>query len=170
LKNLQTSQNVENLLEKVTTGVLVHYSKVFDKFESSIELLSCYTLFQWAVQRDTMINRISVGDFEKEDLVFLQPTPSETDWYLCVIPFITLVWALKHSKDSIQIPILRNVDSYFSPDESENNSLRIIMAKLSDLMKKNDLIPDISGHCTVMLSDLFPFREEQPDMDIKFHN
>ena len=170
LKYFQTSQNIEILLEKVTTEVLAHYPKVFLKFASFIDLLSCYTLFQWNVQRATMINRISVGDLEKEGLVFLQPIPSDTDWYLCVIPFITLFWALKHSKDSIQIPLLRNVDSYFSPDESENSSLRIIMAKFSGLTKKNDLIPDVSGRCTVMLSDLFPLRDGQPDMEIKFHN
>jgi hypothetical protein len=116
-----------------------------------------------------MINRISVGDLEKEGLVFLEPIPSATDCYLCVIPFITLYWALKRTINSIEIPLLKNVDSYFSSDESENSSLRIIMAKFAGLTKKNGLIPDESGCCTVMLSDLFPLRNGQPNMEIKFH-
>lgn len=80
LKNLQTSQNIEILLEKITTAVL---AKVFLKFAPFIELLSWCTLFQWNVQRATMIDRILVSDLEKEGLVFLQSIPSVSDWYLC---------------------------------------------------------------------------------------
>ena len=147
LKNMQNSQTIGVILEKVTLEVLVQYPKVFLKYEDSIDLLSYYTLFQWTVQRATMINNRSVGDLEKEGLVFLQPILNVPDWYLCNIPFITLLWALKFTKQNITIPIIRNVDGYFSSDESENNSLHIIMAKLSGLTKKNLLIPDISGRC-----------------------
>ena len=42
------------------------------------------------------------------------------------------------------------------------------MIKLWGLTQKNCLIPDGSGLCTVMLSELFPLREEQPDIEIKF--
>jgi len=170
MKDLQTSQHIEILLENVATEVLVHYRNVPLVYSKFIELLSCYTLFQWTVKRDTMINDISVAGLEKEGLVFLEPSQSEPDWYLCIIPFITLFWALKRGKYRIQIPLLRNLDSYFSPDESENNSLHIIMTKLSGLTQKYGLLPDSSGHCTVMLSHLLSLRDGQPDIEIKFHN
>ena len=170
MDHMQTSQNIETLLDKVTTAVLAHYPKVFLKFTSYIELLTCYTLFQWSVRRDTLINDKPVSYLEKEGFVFLQPIPNAPDWYLCVIPFITLYWALKFSTDSIKIPLLKKLDSYSSSDESENNSLHIIMAKLSALVKKKGLTPDSSGRCTVLLSDLFPLRHRQPDIEIKFWN
>jgi GTPase SAR1 family protein len=170
LDNFQTSQQIEILLGKVTMSVLTHYPNVFSNFGSSIELLSCYTIFEWVVDRMTMINDISVGELEKKGMVFLQPVKDAPGSYLCIIPFITLFWALKYSNHPIQIPLVGKLDSYSSPDESENNSLRIVMAKLSGLMKKNGLIPDEAGCCKVMLSELFPLRYRQPDVEIKFHN
>jgi Cdc6-like AAA superfamily ATPase len=168
LENLQTSENIENLLAQLTVGVLTHYPKVFSRYAPCIELLSCYTLFQWKVQRETIIKGLCVGDLEKEGLVFLQPIQDASDDYLCIIPFITLYWAITNSNQNVQIPFLKDIKSYFSPDESENNSLHIIMAKLWGLTQKNGLTADTSGVCTIMLSELLILRDEQPDVKIKF--
>jgi hypothetical protein len=151
LKNMQNSQNIETLLDKLTAAVLVYYPKVFLKFSESIELLSCYTLFQWPVQRNSTINRFTVGDLEKEGLVFLHPKLNAPDYYICIVPFITLYWAIKNS-NQVQIPFLKHIKSNLSPDESENNSLHIMMAKLWGLVQKNSLTADTSGFCTIMLS------------------
>jgi GTPase SAR1 family protein len=168
LEKLQTPQYIETLLEKLTTCVLSHYPKVFSRFSQSIELLSCYTLFQWSVQRETIINLLSVGSLEKEGLVFLQPVATSSDRFICIIPFITLYWAIKESNQNVQIPFLKDIKSYYSPEESENNSLHIVMAKMWGLVKKNDISPDTQGLCTVKLSELFPLRKSQPDFEIKF--
>jgi hypothetical protein len=170
LEKLQTSQYIETLLEKLTACVLSHYPKVFSRFSSSIELLSCYTLFQWSVQRDTIINSLSVDSLEKEGLVFLQPvgTSIHVHRFLCIIPFITLYWAIKQRNQTVQIPFLKDIKSYYSPEESENNSLHIVMAKMWGLMKKNNISPDTKGLCTIKLSELFPLRKSQPDSEIKF--
>ncbi|KAJ3316538.1 hypothetical protein HDV06_003309, partial [Boothiomyces sp. JEL0866] len=164
LKKLQTSQHTETLLDKLTVAVLEHYPKVFFTFSECIELLSCYTLFQWSVQRQTKINNLSVGHLEKKGLVFLQPVPNAPDTYICIVPFITLYWAIKHSNQTVQIPFLKNIKSYFSPEESENNSLHIMMAKLWGLTQKNGLTADATGQCTIMLSELLNLRDEQPDV------
>lgn len=168
LEHLQTSQNIENLLAQVTVGVLTHYPKVFSRYAQCIELLSCYTLFQWKVQRETIIKGLCVGNLEKEGLIFLEPIQDASDDYLCIIPFITLYWAIKYSNQNVQIPFLKDIKSYFSPDESENNSLHIIMAKLWGLTQKNGLCADTNGVCTIMLSELLMLRDEQPDVEIKF--
>jgi hypothetical protein len=57
----------------------------------------------------------------------------------------------------ICIPFLKDLKSYFSPDESENISLHIMMAKLWGLMRKKGLVPDKFGRCSVLLSDLMQF-------------
>ena len=170
LTNMQTSNNIETLLDKLTTAALAHYPNVFSRFQDVIELLSCYTLFQWTVERDTMIktrtnDQKSVGDLEKEGLIFLQPIHNGWGGYICTIPFITLYWALKYKSTNLQIPFLKDIKSYVSPDESENNSLHIMMIKLWGLTQKNSLPAD---SCTIWLSELFNLRDGQPDVKIKF--
>jgi hypothetical protein len=124
LNNLQTPQYIQTLLENLTNGVLSHYPKVFSRFAQSIELLACYTLFQWPVHRGTIINKLSVGYLEKEGLVFLQPRSA---YQKCLsIPFIVLYWKIKYSNQNVQIPFLKDIKSYFYSDESKNNSLHIL--------------------------------------------
>lgn len=166
LHQLQTEES-QNLLDKLTTGVLEHYPKVFERYSSIIGLLSCYTLFQWPVSRENTIGTKLVGDMEKEGLVFLQPE-SGVGLFICVIPFITLYWATKRADIVVQIPLLQNMTSYVSSDESENNSLHIMMAKLWGLVQKNNLTPDRDGHCEVQLSEILPLRQGQTDIAIKF--
>ena len=168
LAHLQTSQDIESLLDKLTYAVLVCYPNVYLNYSESIELLSCYTLFQWPVQRKTIVKSFSVGHLEKEGLVFLQPQLDEPGCFICIIPFITLYWAIKSSHQNVQIPVLNDIRSYSSSDESENTSLHIIMAKLWGLTQKNGFTLDNSGLCTIMLSDLVSLRDEQPDIEIKF--
>jgi hypothetical protein len=158
---------IETLLKKVTTEVLSRYPNVFKSYARSIELLSWYTLFQWNVERETIIDGSSVSDLEKEGLVFLQYVP-QTMQYICTVPFITLYWAINYSNNNISIPFLKDLKSYFSPDESENNSLHIMMAKLWGLSRKDNRRRDIWGSCTVQLSELVPLRAGQPDIEIKF--
>jgi hypothetical protein len=121
----------------------------------AIELLSCYTIFQWPVERESTIVDISVGDLEKEGIVFLQYM-NDSQQYACIVPFITLYWAIKYSNQNVEIPFLKNLKSYFSSDESENNSLHILMAKLWGLVQKNKLVADGTGLCTVMLPEVLP--------------
>lgn len=168
LDHLQdTSRSIEVLLMKVTNDVLSRYCEVFKSYAKLIELLSCYTLFQWNVERNTIIDGSSVCDLEKIGLVFLQYVP-QTRQYICTVPFITLYWAINYSNTNISIPFLKDLKSYFSPDESENNTLHIMMAKLWGLSRKDNLRQDILGYCTVQLSELVPLREGQSDIDIKF--
>ncbi|KAJ3308464.1 hypothetical protein HDV04_001221, partial [Boothiomyces sp. JEL0838] len=168
LKNMQTSLHIETLLDKLTTAVLAYYPNVFSRFSDSIELLSCYTLFQWTVYRETKVNQLSIGDLEKEGLVFLQPTSKLSYSYICIIPFITLFWAIKYCNQSVQIPFLKDIKSYFSPDESENNSLHIVMAKFWGLYRKDSLPVDATGNCKIKLSDLVNLRDGQVDAQIRF--
>jgi hypothetical protein len=168
LENLQTAVHIDTLLEKLTAGVIAFYPNVFNKYEDCIELLSCYTLFQWPVKRKTVISQYSVGDLEKDGLVFLAPDSSISQTYFCVIPFITLYWNIKYSHQNVQIPFLKDIKSYFSPDESENNSLHIMMAKLWGLVQKDKLVADTSGLCAIKLSQLLPLRKSQVDVEIKF--
>ena len=168
LENLQTPTHIDILLERLTTGVLSHYPEVFSRFSQSIELLSCYTLFQWPVQRETAINLSSIDSLEKEGLVFLQPMATFSSSFICIIPFITLFWAIKYSNQTVQIPFVKDSKSYFSPDESENNSLHIVMAKLWGLVHKNKLSTDKDGLYSISLSELFPLRDSQRDSKIRF--
>jgi hypothetical protein len=168
LDKLQTPQHIETLLEKLTTCVLSHYPKVFSRFAQSIELLSCYTLFQWPVLRETIINSLTVGYLEKNGLVFLQPIQTSPECYICIIPFITLYWRIKYSNQIVHIPFLKDIKSYYSPAESENYSLHIVMAKLWGLVQKNKLSKDEDGLCSIMLSELFPLRDLQADTVIRF--
>ncbi|KAJ3252840.1 hypothetical protein HK103_001134 [Boothiomyces macroporosus] len=168
LKNMQTSQHIETLLDKLTTAVVAYYPNVFSRFSDFIELLSCYALFQWTVSRQTKVNHLSIGDLEKEGLVFLQPTSKLSYSYICIIPFITLYWAIKYCNQSVQIPFLKDIKSYFSPDESENNSLHIVMAKFWGLYRKDSLPVDATGNCRIKLSDLVTLRDGQVDAQIRF--
>ena len=170
LTNMQTFQNIKHLLKNLTTAVLNHYPNVFRRFSESIELLSCYTLFQWPIYRKSVINQFSVGDLEKHGLVFLQPNRNApySFTYTCNIPFIALYWAIEHSNHNVQIPFLKDIKSCFSLDTLENISLRMMMAKLWGLTQKNSLTPDSCGLCTVMLSELLDLRYRQPDVEIKF--
>ena len=61
-----------------------------------------------------------------------------------------------------------NIKSYFSSDESENNSLHLVMLKLWGLVQKNNLLPNANGLCAIKLSELFPLRDLQADIDLKF--
>lgn len=166
LHELQKEES-QNLLDKLTTGVLEHYPKVFERYSSFIGLLSCYTLFQWPVSRENTIGKKLVGDMEKDGLVFLQPE-SGVGQFICVVPFITLYWATQRTDIAVKIPLLQNMTSYVSSDESENNSLHIMMAKLWGLVEKNNLTPDRVGLCEVKLSEILPLRQGQKDIKIKF--
>jgi hypothetical protein len=73
-----------------------------------------------------------------------------------------------YSLQNVQIPILNNIGSFFSSDQSENNSLHIIMAKLWGLVQKDKLVADKNGLCAIKLSQLFPLRKSQVDREIKF--
>jgi hypothetical protein len=42
------------------------------------------------------------------------------------------------------------------------------MAKLWGLVQKNNLSPDKDGLCSIMLSELFPLRDSQADIVIRF--
>jgi hypothetical protein len=165
LDNLQDSLNIQNLLDKITTMILSKYSNLFKSYAKSIELISCYTLFQWSVERETIIDGSSIGDLEKEGLIFLEYN-SLTKKFHCTVPFITLYWAIKYSNGNVSIPFLKDTKSYFSSEESENITLHIMMLKLWGLKKKNGL--DKFGLCCVKLSDLVPLHTHQPDIDIKF--
>lgn len=167
LHKLQNDE-IHNLLRKVTAGVLEHYPKVFRRYSTFIELLSCYTLFQWPVTRGSQIMETSIGDLEKDGFLFLQPIDDMSDMYFCVVPFITLHWAIYNSIPNVQLPFLNDLTGYFSSDESENNSLHIMMAKLWGLFHKNNLFPDSRGLCKVMLSEILPLRQEQEDIEVMF--
>lgn len=167
LQNLQTPTDIEILLDNLTTSVMAHYPQVIERFANSIELLSCYTLFQWPVLRASIINNSSVGNLEKEGLVFLQPVHNSPGSFVCIVPFITLYWAIK-TRMVVHIPFLKDIKSYYSSEESENNSLHIVMAKLWGLVQKYELKPDEDDLYTIWLSQLFPLRGSQADITIKF--
>ena len=168
LANKQTSYDAETLLQKVTFGVSQRYQNVFQTFVNYIELIACYTIFQWPVSRGTMINGVSVGYLESKGLVFLQPRNDSTT-YCCEIPFITLYWVKNFSASHpIEISFLTEIKRYHSSDEQENNTLHIMMLKLWGLIHKKKLIKDANGLYAVQLSDLVLLRDAQNDVAIKF--
>lgn len=162
------TEELQNLLNELTAGVLESYPEVFPRYSTYIELLSYYTLFQWPVGRQSVILGTSINELEKGGFLFLQSIDEYSFQYLCVVPLITLYWAIKQSNADVQIPFLKGPSGYFSPDGSENNSLLFMMAKLRGLVQRNNLTPDCNGLCEVELSELLPLRHRQPDIKIKF--
>jgi hypothetical protein len=138
-----------------------------ERFRTYAEVIVMLSLLRRKVRRDHTLQRISndyepyaIGVLEKDGVVFLEPVEGSVDEFFVDIPFLVIhiVYSETHGGDSSVQNLLGSLHFTLTPNQNEQATLGMAVMRLKAAQLLND---------KVMLSDVFPLRDDQDDIALQ---
>jgi hypothetical protein len=143
-------RSINAVLEQCITRLTERYCRVMRVVHSAaIHPLLCAALFQLTLSREDEIAGRTVGDFEKDGVIFLHGKDPNLG-VIVTAPFLLLRYAM--TKQSSPPRLIRSISSFIDPKSTEQETLRILKLKYDAFKGLRDV---------VTLGDLYPLRASQ---------